>query len=63
MLQSTQPPTIEAILTILINNLAEQKQTVLLALDDYHAAHANTVYLLITTADRGCNACPCRPHL
>jgi len=39
MLRSAQPPPLETVLTLLINDLAKQSGQVLLVLDDYHVIH------------------------
>ena len=44
MLQSPQPPAIETILTILINELAAIPQDVVLVLDDIHMVHTPAVH-------------------
>jgi LuxR family maltose regulon positive regulatory protein len=51
LLQSPQPPPIEAVLTLLLNELSAMSTDVMLVLDDYHVIdardiHAGMVYLL-----------------
>ncbi len=48
LLQSPQPPAIEAVLTVLINDLADLAGDVLLVLDDYHAIEAPAVHQAVT---------------
>jgi LuxR family transcriptional regulator, maltose regulon positive regulatory protein len=42
-LQSTQPPPIEAVLTVLLNEIAALPNAIVLVLDDYHAIEAAPV--------------------
>jgi LuxR family maltose regulon positive regulatory protein len=44
MLQSPQPPPIETILTVLINEIAALPQAIVLVLDDYHLVRSASVH-------------------
>src|SRR5512135_1209572 len=44
LLGSTDAPTMEALVAILINDLTGTAQPILLALDDYHAIHSQAVH-------------------
>jgi LuxR family maltose regulon positive regulatory protein len=44
MLRSSQPPPIEAILTALINEMAERPEALALILDDYHVIEAEPIH-------------------
>ncbi len=44
MLQSSQPPPIESILTALINEIAQAPRDVILVLDDYHLIHTPSIH-------------------
>jgi LuxR family maltose regulon positive regulatory protein len=43
-LQAAQPLPIEAMLTLLINGLAQTQQEIVLLLDDYHAIHSQPIH-------------------
>ena len=47
-LRSPQPPPIELVLTLLLNDLAAQQADVILVLDDYHVIEAEPVHAAIT---------------
>ena len=44
MLQSPQPPPIEAVLTLLINEIAVLPDKIIFILDDYHSIHAQPIH-------------------
>jgi LuxR family maltose regulon positive regulatory protein len=48
MLQSPQPPPMESVLTALINDIASSSQSLILALDDYHAIHSPAIHQQVT---------------
>ena len=47
MLQSPQPPPAEITLTTLLNDLAVYALPVILALDDYHSIHSQSIHQLV----------------
>jgi LuxR family maltose regulon positive regulatory protein len=44
MLDATQSPPLEALVTQLINNLAQVQQSILLVLDDYHTISSESIH-------------------
>src|SRR5260370_26087953 len=44
LLQSPQPPPIEAVLTLLLNELSAMSMDVMLVLDDYHVIDARDIH-------------------
>lgn len=47
MLQSPQPPPAEILLTALLNDLAAYESPIVLALDDYHSIHNQSIHKLV----------------
>jgi LuxR family transcriptional regulator, maltose regulon positive regulatory protein len=61
LLQSPAPPPIEAVLTLLLNDLSAIATDVVLVVEDYHGIdaceiHAGMVYLLDHLSRRGCTS-------
>lgn len=48
LLQSMQPPPLETVLTLLINDLAQQSKPIVLVLDDYHVINNLDVHQGLT---------------
>lgn len=48
VLQSSDAPSLEAVLTALVNGLAEQRKDVVLILDDYHVIEADAIHRMLT---------------